>query len=87
MPAYPLEPLAKRTCFSQVHTYLRTCAWSNGTHHPICSNRGTCEANRARPVCNCDPGFYPSATDTGEFRAVQCCLERFRLAEPQSELL
>ena len=23
----------------------------------------------------------------GEFRAVQCCLERFRLAEPQSELL
>ena len=37
--------------------YLRTCTWSANSHHPICSNRGSCLASSG--VCNCDPGFYP----------------------------
>ena len=38
--------------------YLRTCTWTNNTHHPMCSDRGNCLVQTS--VCNCDPGFYPT---------------------------
>jgi hypothetical protein len=52
--------------------YLRTCTWTNNTHHPMCSNRGSCLVETG--TCNCDPGFYPTGigSDTAPCSLFSC---------------